>query len=188
MSRSLLRLPTVQPYQVADSQPSFTAFRECLTLSRAWRDPVALQSTFVAFRAYVRCVRVDFEAKLLLVGLHNGELHAAHWEERAASGPAGTSCSNEPRIVFSQPAQAFGMHTAGQVLAVDVCTAAGLVVSGSGEPQYNQQPCPAASVKIWSLDTRSILHTLGDHQDSVNSILLFGAPPDTERSAQRVGR
>ena len=182
LTRSLLGLPAVQPYRAPDSQPSAAVLRECLVLSRAWNDPGALQSkqsTFVEFEAYVRCVRVDFEARLLLVGLHDGQLHAARWQEGAAPGAAATrhgGAPNEPRIVFSQPAQAFGRHSAGQVLAVDVSVSAGLVVSGSGEPQYNQQPCPAASVQIWSLDARSSLHTLSDHQDSVNAVLLLSAP------------
>ena len=134
-------------------------YQSAMTLRAAWKSARCSQS-LIAFPSFVRCVKVDWESDSLAVGLHDGTVRV---------------CDLVGDYNF-QVGQ--GSHDSGQVLALDWCGA--MLVSGSGEPSYNRQPCPGATLRIVRLDRNfprsSPVHELGardgGHVDSINAIKI----------------
>ena len=134
-------------------------YQKAMTLRAAWKSARCSQS-LIEFPSFVRCVKVDWESDTLAVGLHDGTVRV---------------CDLVGDYNF-QVGQ--GFHASGQVLALDWCGE--MLVSGSGEPSYNRQPCPGSTLRIVRLDrdrpSSSPVHELGardgGHVDSINAIKI----------------
>ena len=181
---ALLASPRIEPYasgpwprglteppDAGESMPQCendTLYQSAMRLRSAWRSARCCEQS-IAFPSFVRCVKVDWESDTLAVGLHDGSVYVSdlHGEARWGSGGTGKVLVGE------------GSHASGQVLALDRCGK--ILVSGSGNPSYHEQPCPGATLRVVRLKNSgfwgwSQMYELGacdgGHVDSINAIKI----------------
>ena len=169
---AIFALPRVQPYCESIGSPAGGSgrYQSAMEIRNGWQLGKASQG-IVSFTSYVRCLKVDWEsscgAPMLFVGLFDGTVWSRYLEPTDEDG-------GPPRQLGA------GCHADGQVLCIDVSGAT--VLSGSGEPSYNDEACAGATLRVVSLQRFpfQVTHELGaddgGHTDSINDILITDGP------------
>lgn len=167
---TLARRPSVAPYaEVMTGQAGKQLYDSAMRMRRAWKAGSTDQRV-ITFSSFVRCIKVDWEAGSLAVGLYDGQVVLSDLDGRAGG--------------WKRTVQ--GSHSS-QVLAIDFTGP--WLLSGSGEPSYHElPPCRQATLRIVSLETEPYVakFEIGvneeGHSDSINDVKIVECNHDGEQS------
>lgn len=173
----LLAAPHIAPYDKPDTGlPGPQRFRGAMTLRRAWHSAWYRQKLY-AYRMYVRCVRVHWPSRSFACGLYDGEVVISRLDDELVAGGEGQYLPTR--------------HDHGEVIALAL--GASVLVSGSGEPRYNRERCPHATLCFHDLASKTgfpaqtIGADDGGHTDSITEVLLLGDDEKLALSASEDG-
>ena len=173
----MLAAPHLAPYDKPDvGPPGPLRCRGAMTLRRAWHSAWYRQKLY-AYRMYVRCVRMHWPSRSFACGLYDGEVVISHLDTELVAGGEGTYLPTR--------------HERGEVIALAL--GATVLVSGSGEPRYNREACPQATLCFHDLASKTgfpaktVGAADGGHTDSVNEVLLLGDDEELALSAGEDG-
>lgn len=154
--------PRISPYACPTGMPSsdgVRSFREAARLRMRWRlQPDRRQPSFrkvcglpmtIAFDAFVRSIAVDYERLYVPVGTSQGLVTVVSIRKCFARRYADAEPTLDlPRMACASRGMRGAPHET-QVIALAMDGAAGLVISGDGEPLWRSNlDCPSPTLKV----------------------------------------